>query len=252
MPERLCRVPRAALRETAAPLGHDQHTLSETSSTSSPRLGGRVCLRKGCGDVFPPRRWNQRYCGAPECRRELQRWQAAKRQQKRRSRPEVRQQHAAAERQRRARRRAAVEPSQPPKGRGRDGAWSRSKKISRPFCDRPGCYEPRRPAVRSPVRYCGDDCGQDVRRVLDRERKWLRRNRPAGRLQRRWEYETRRRRRRGDSSRIAEGSFPCGSDAVRNYRDREAGGLSCRGSFPEDPADDRKEAARGRPRPPPS
>jgi hypothetical protein len=48
-------------------------------------------------------RWNQRYCQDPECRKEVARWQAAKRQQERRRRPEVRQQQAAAERERRAR-----------------------------------------------------------------------------------------------------------------------------------------------------
>jgi hypothetical protein len=211
----------------------------------------------GCGDIFQPRRWNQRYCGTPECRRELRRWQSAKRQQRRRSRPEVRQQHAAAERQRRARRREVGQGSPPPapKGPESDGAWSRSKKISGPFCDRPGCYEPRRPAARSPARYCGDGCAQDIRRVLDRERKWLRRNTPAGRLKRRLERERQRRRRcsaSGDPSGLAAGSPQCGSDAVLNYRDREARGLSCHGTFPEDPADDRKEAAPARPRPPPS
>lgn len=236
-------------------MGHPQHTLSGTSSTRRPQLGKRVCLRKGCGDIFQPRRWNQRYCGSPECRRELRRWQAAKRQQKRRSRPEVRQQHAAAERQRRARRREAGERSPPAKDPDSDGAWSRSKKNPAPFCDRPGCYEPRRRVTRSPARYCGDGCAQDVRRVLDRERKWLRRKRPAGRLKRRWEYERQRRRRcsaSGDSSQLAAGRRKCRSDAVRNYRDRQARGLSCRDSFQEDPTDDREEAARARPRPPPS
>jgi hypothetical protein len=47
-------------------------------------------------------RWNQCYCQDPECRKEVARWQAAKRQQQRRRHPEVRQQHAADERERKA------------------------------------------------------------------------------------------------------------------------------------------------------
>ena len=44
----------------------------------------RICLRKGCGRKYQPRRWNQRYCQDPECLREVRRWQAARRQAKRR------------------------------------------------------------------------------------------------------------------------------------------------------------------------
>jgi hypothetical protein len=61
-------------------------------------------LRKGCGRRFQARRYNQRYCREPECLEEVRRWQAAKRQRKRRSQPEARQRHAEAERQRRRRR----------------------------------------------------------------------------------------------------------------------------------------------------
>jgi len=54
-------------------------------------------------------------------------------------------------------------------------AWSRRRKKIFPFCDRPGCYEPRREACRCSTKYCGDECRQACKRVLDRERKWLRR-----------------------------------------------------------------------------
>ena len=41
-------------------------------------------MRKGCGREYQPRRWNQRYCQDPECQREIRRWQAARRQARRR------------------------------------------------------------------------------------------------------------------------------------------------------------------------
>jgi hypothetical protein len=55
--------------------------------------------------------------------------------------------------------------------------------------------DPRRPSSRATARYCGDDCRQAVRRVLDRERKWLRRNTYAGHFKRRMEYQQERARR---------------------------------------------------------
>jgi hypothetical protein len=109
-------------------------------------------------------------------------WQAAKRQQQRRTHPEVLQAHAAAERQRRAvhreERRLAREevPATQADGAVQRRAWSRSKSFSAPFCDRPGCYEAVRPSRHFHARYCGDDCRQAMKRVRDRERKWLIRN----------------------------------------------------------------------------
>jgi hypothetical protein len=109
-------------------------------------------------------------------------WQAAKRQQQRRTHPEVLQAHAAAERQRRAvrreERRLAREevPATQADGAVQGRAWSRSKSFSAPFCDRPGCYEAVRPSRHFHARYCGDDCRQAMKRVRDRERKWLIRN----------------------------------------------------------------------------
>lgn len=87
-------------------MGHSQHTHGKALRARVRRLGHRTCLRRGCGRRFQARRWNQRYCQHPECLRLLRRWQAAKRQQERRKRSEVRQARAAAERDRRARRRA--------------------------------------------------------------------------------------------------------------------------------------------------
>ena len=159
--------------------------------------------------MYQPRRRNQHFCQDPDCRKEVLRWQAAKRQQKRRSQPAVRQQRAAAERQRRAacrdtRRearcrglvsRAACQSV--PVSQTTPGAWSRRRrKVSAPFCDRPGCYEPQRETCCGQARYCGDECRQAMGRVLDRKRKCLRRKTWAGRFKRSLEYQARRAARR--------------------------------------------------------
>jgi hypothetical protein len=155
-------------------MGQNQSTTARTKPASSRSLGRRVCLRKGCGREYQARSWNQRYCQDPPCLREVHRWQAAKRQQARRNCPTHRQAHAAAERQRRAHRRRE----------GQAGVFSAEtprvvtqRKHSGDFCDRPGCYEPRRASARAPARYCGDTCRHALRRVRDREGQWLRRRR---------------------------------------------------------------------------
>lgn len=176
-------------------MGQSQNTLSnDQNATARRRLPPRLCLRKGCGKRFQPNRWNQRYCQQPHCLQEVRRWHAAKRQRKRRLSPEHRQQHAQAERQRRIQKKrqaaspiSAAHQDSPPAHR----AWSRSKKFCQNFCDRPGCYEPRRTSCRTPAKYCGDSCRQAVRRVTDRERKWLRRNTSVGHFKRNLEYQQR-------------------------------------------------------------
>ncbi len=70
---------------------------------SGRRPRARMCLRKGCGRKYQPRRWNQRYCQDPECQRQVRRWQAAQRQAKRRLDAEAKAQHAEAQRVRRQR-----------------------------------------------------------------------------------------------------------------------------------------------------
>lgn len=161
-------------------MGLSQHKRRSRSSAS--RLRPRICLRKGCGCVYQPRRWNQRYCQQAECLREVRRWQAAKRQRSHRRLAANRKRHAEAEAQRRRDRRTqraqrdATVIKETTVQAEQDGAWSRSKLPSGDFCDRPGCYEPLPDDSRAPARYCGSDCRQAVRRVVDRERKWLKRN----------------------------------------------------------------------------
>lgn len=169
----------------------EQHTTNRTAQT---RPTARICLRKGCDRRYIPRRWNQRYCQDPECLRLVRRWQAAKRRAKFRCVPETRQRLARAEQQRRKWSRAAADAND----QGCDDrAWSRSRKYFRgPLCHRPGCYQPPRLSIRSPASFCSDGCRSAVRRVRDRERKWLRRKSYAGRFKRLHEYRVRNARRR--------------------------------------------------------
>jgi hypothetical protein len=236
-------------------LGQDQHTFPLPRATRTPRPRPRICLRKGCERIYHPARWNQRYCQEPECLKLLRRWQAAKRQQGRRSRSEIRQEHAAAERARRqAIRDASTGPQHqsPAKAEGsRGSAWSRSKKNSCPFCDRPGCYEGLRPSCRCPARYCGDPCRQAVRQVCDRERKWFSRKTAAGRFKRRLEYQARRAAYLGGGTKNHHGIAGDGSRTVVNYRGFDQAALSCRDAK-EAPANDRETPAGAGPRAPPA
>ena len=101
----------------------------------------RICLRKGCGQKYQPRRWNQRYCQDPECLRLVRRWQAARRQAKRRQQEEAKAKHAQAER---ARRQRSSSLPQTPKTTEVAPARGHAAKIlsSTPLCARPGCHEP--------------------------------------------------------------------------------------------------------------
>jgi hypothetical protein len=226
MPERFSRSLGRPRREQTLPLGQLQHSLCQAFSTSGRCLGLRICLRRGCHRVYRARRWNQRYCQHPECRKLVRRWQAAKRQQQRRQQPEVRQAHAAAERERRARRRAAsVRQSLPvseegalPEEKQDEGreAWSRSKGSPAFFCDRPGCYDAVRESCRCQARYCSDGCRQALRRVRDRERKWLNRHTQGARSPRPPEYPAGRaaRRARSPTANAGEGRSRASDRAV--------------------------------------
>lgn len=98
----------------AAPVGSRQDKPKCPRCARVRRPRPRVCLRKGCGHKYEPRRWNQRYCQDPECRREVRRWQAARRQASRRQAAEVKAQHAEAQRVRRQRAKSASQTAKPP------------------------------------------------------------------------------------------------------------------------------------------
>ena len=220
-------------------MGHS-HLTSPSSANASAgrRLGRRSCLNKGCGVEFQAQRWNQRFCGAPDCRREVRRWQAAKRQRRRRQVEKFRRQHAVAERERRRRRRepaACLSNNQPDDSQSSpsdavtaaDGAWSRGKALPENFCDRPGCFEPVRPTDTVPARYCDDTCRGAVRLVRDRERKWLRRNTYVGRAKRQHEYRRAQRKAAACHQSPVQGNRPTGRNSVVDSARFKSLRLSC-------------------------
>jgi hypothetical protein len=158
------------------------------------RPRSRLCLRKGCGCKYTPRRCNQHYCQDPECLRLVRRWQAAKRQAKRRQNDGVKAQQAKSQRARRQRAKSSPQPPQNPEV---VAARGHAAKIffPTPFCDRPGCYEPPPKLGRNQAKYCCPACRQAIHRVLDRERKWLKRGTFQGRRARAQEYQAARARR---------------------------------------------------------
>ena len=91
-------LPRAYPWETTTPVGTPKPTPKGRPKASRRKARPRICLRKGCGRRYEPKRWNQRYCQDLECRRLLRRWQACRRQAARRKTVAVRAQHAAAQR----------------------------------------------------------------------------------------------------------------------------------------------------------
>jgi hypothetical protein len=248
-------------------MGQQQLTGSRTPAARTPRFPQRECHRKGCGRSFLPRQWNQRYCREAECLRLLHRWQGTKRQQRRRSWPENRRQHAQAERQRRIRRHEEANARQAERSARISGvttagdapasrAWSRSERIVGDFCDRPGCFSPRRLFSRAPAHYCGDLCRQAVQRVRDRERKWKQRNKKAVT---RWQsydggrvWQDPRQRGRHEPTGQARNMTSDHSTAVRNYRDASRAALSSCETHQEVRKDDRETSAGRRPRAPPS
>jgi hypothetical protein len=238
-------------------MGQLQHTTEGNGSTRGRRLRPRICLRQGCGRTYQPRRWNQRYCQDPDCQRQVRRWQAAKRQRKRRGDADGREKHAQTERERRKRRQAesyGLSADGSSSGDVRPPAWSRSKKFPETFCDRPGCYAAARSSDRAPARYCGDACRSALGRVRDRERKWLRRTTSAGRYKRQLEYERARRRRRGGCGvppAAGRQDVPARPRAVVNYRASPPERLTWPG-WKEDRRDDRETSAGSGPRSPPT
>jgi len=239
-------------------VGQDHGTLNQSGSARSDWcLRPRACLRKGCAQTYQPLRWNQRYCQDPDCLRALRRWQAARRQREHRRSPKNRQRHASTEAARRQRQRETSKTTgqdknlRPPDTRR---AWSRSKNNSQDLCGRPGCYEAPRASYRAPSRYCGDDCRQAIRRVRDRERKWLIRNRVATCGKRGTGRKTRSQTSQSVPRNPCASSRDGGSFSVGDYRASNHDGLSCHSHQPRENHhdDDPKTHPCFRPRSPPT
>jgi hypothetical protein len=95
-------------------VGNCQGKGKNHSKARGRRPRERICLRKGCGRKYQPRRWNQRYCQEPECLRQVRRWQAARRQAKQRQDDLAKARHAQAQRARRQRAKSASQVVQKP------------------------------------------------------------------------------------------------------------------------------------------
>ena len=188
-------------------MGHHDHNPKCRCHASPRRPRPRMCLRKGCGQKYQPRRPNQRYCQEPECLRLLRRWQAARRQAKRRQDEAVKAKQAQAQR---ARRQRVPSSPQAPKVPEVAAARGHAAKIISPtsLCGRPGCHEPPLKSGRNQACYCCSACRQAVRRVVDRERKWRCRGTFQGRRARAQEYQAARARRRTDQHDTADARPP--------------------------------------------
>lgn len=60
------------MRERRLPLGEGDLS-GTTDKAGRPRP--RLCFRKGCGRLYAPTAWDQRFCGVPNCLAELRRWE---------------------------------------------------------------------------------------------------------------------------------------------------------------------------------
>ena len=150
--------------------GPSKHSRNQqrTSSRRWPRT--RLCMLKGCGRHFRPRRWRQRYCSNP-CWQEALAWSRWKQQQKYRA-------TAAGKRCRNAqcrrhRQRVKIKMKEAPGSTAGLGRVISHKHFIGGSCDRPGCYEMFLHSARSPhQRFCSWGCRRAVERVGERERRW--------------------------------------------------------------------------------
>ena len=193
----LAHSPRAFPLGANPPVGACQGKVKHRRKARRRRPRPRICLRKGCRCKYLPRCWNQRYCQEPECRRQVRRWQAARRQANHRQNAFAKARHAEAEKLHRQQAKLASQVDQKPEvmpARGHaDG--STENPFSAPLCDRPGCYDPSVPSIRNPASYCCPACRQAVGNVHDRERKWRLRVTDEGRKKRAHEYRAARQQR---------------------------------------------------------
>lgn len=186
MPGEDLPVPPGLTQGASPPVGRRHDAPPQGGRARRPRP--RRCLLKGCEQTFLPRSWRARYCSVG-CRVLASRWQAAKRQRRRRARAEVREQHRLDEKRRRERVRAdSDDRSVDERGHAKLAIFVG------PICDRPGCYEARAVSRSRTARFCCSFCRGAVQRVVDRERKWRLRATSTGRLKRELEYAERRRR----------------------------------------------------------
>lgn len=151
------------------------------------RFRRRRCLLKGCERWFRPCHPQGRYCSAG-CRQAARRWRRWYASRHYRATEQGKQRRRAQSRRYRQRRQQATAAladnaaapgaaGAAPRREGQRPAQHLVNFVWRP-CRRPGCYQlfPVRP--RSPAQhFCSCSCRQALRRVLDREAHWRRRQR---------------------------------------------------------------------------
>ena len=144
------------------------------------RLGRRLCLLKGCEQIFWALHPFTRYCSSA-CRAAARQWrQRVANRRYRASEPGKCCRRAQARRYRqRVRERELSASSSVADGEG----YPHLNDDTDSFCQRPGCYEAFTKAARSPLqKFCSAGCRQALRRVLIRDRWWCRRLCSEGKL----------------------------------------------------------------------
>lgn len=153
---------------------------SDTSQVSSTRIGRRLCLHERCERNFLPSHPLDRYC-SPQCLHAARRWQVryANQRYRRSENGKLRRKEQSQRyRQRSIERKShqadesvpVLELNEPAEGYTKDSAHEKS------CCRRPGCYRRFTPPPQSPLKkFCSSRCRKALRRVILRERKWLKR-----------------------------------------------------------------------------
>jgi hypothetical protein len=137
----------------------------------------RRCLLKGCERLFWPRHWRTRYCSAA-CRQGAQRWRRRRASRRYRASENGRAQRQEQSRRYRQRRREATASADEEPRREGQRIASADEDFARRRCARPGCYvffsiEHEHTCQR----FCSLACRLALRRVLDREARYLGRHR---------------------------------------------------------------------------
>ena len=163
---------------------------------SSPRQ--RLCLLRGCEKLFVPLKRPERYCGGA-CRAAARRWQLWHTRHTYRRSEKGRERRLEQSRRRRERARERAKTGEASLRVDSSGAWleitrrpdgdgagdkyesqpnsvghQSEKKSADCPCSRPGCYELFAIDSRSPrKKFCSSSCRHALRRVLQREARWL-------------------------------------------------------------------------------
>jgi hypothetical protein len=176
------KTPRREVSSFTTRLDHGDHTHPLGPSHSSAWCGPcskprqRVCLLKGCERPYRPSHPLDRYC-SDKCREAARRWtryRANRRYRHSEQGKQRRREQCRRYRRQRCQDRSADHGSAPVTKAGGEGYQGR-RDSGIFLCDRPGCYEAFAKTARSPAqRFCSCSCRTALRRVLVRERRWLR------------------------------------------------------------------------------